>query len=431
MATPTKAELFNQLAHACRIINEFWKYCQSNTRNFKDDSDSFQQTFEGNHIAATQAALVTFRESLGGLIQGGRALLEPILQDLARIGYNSIEDTTDAMLVDIFDGMEAATETIQARDWTYANLTTGGSNNGNGTVYRLVTDKDEYDIESGSAVGGTVKLECIRDKHHGLEEGQEEFAIYGSGKDAWDVLDLGTAPSPKGLIYSTRAHDGLLTNPSFDTYTATTFSSATDLNGWNFLSSYANYSIDTANYFRREPGETTGNSLKNTASDTIYQNLTDAAGSLDPSSPAMLVVRYNREVGSAAGSIKIYLGATTETINLASETGWNDARIIDDSGIWYDNFKQDVSGNGLQIKIETTISSGYLLIDEVILVQPQMYDGKWYLITAGGSDYLKNDYFSFGDTVTNTGVIQYWISRLFGRYLPHDTGTPTYSDTPT
>jgi len=69
-----------------------------------------------------------------------------------------------------------------------------------------------------------------------------------------------------------------------------------------------------------------------------------------------------------------------------------------------------------------------LLVDEIILAQPAKFDGKYYLLTSGRTDFLKGDYFRFTDTVVNTGRIQYIISRLFGKYLPHTAAAPTYAD---
>ena len=441
MATPTKAELWNQIAHACRLINEHWKWCVSNTRNFLADSDSFQQVFEGNHISATQNALSLFRSQLGALLLNGRSFLEPLLMELARTGYSSVEDSIDTMLVDIFDGMVLATETILNRAWTFGGsgiATADGGNNGTGKVYRLTKDADQYNIESGSLTGGIIKFLCQSDRHHGLEEGNEEFAVFGSGRRPFDQLDLGTCTEGKGIISATRAHDGILVNPSFDTFTSATGSSpysltdANSLPGWTFTTSYTNAVIDTTTYYRREPGNTIGHSLKFTASDTITQRLVDAAANIDPSAPVMFLVRYNRQVGAFTGDLTIACGALTATIALAAQTGWNDliCGYNTDHNAWYKNFMSDVSGQGTLVTVTVARTGGSLYVDEIVLIQPKMFDGRWYLVTAGGTDYLRDDSFTFTDSVANTGIMQYWISRLFGRYMPHAAAGETYSDTP-
>jgi hypothetical protein len=50
------------------------------------------------------------------------------------------------------------------------------------------------------------------------------------------------------------------------------------------------------------------------------------------------------------------------------------------------------------------------------------------MLTAGDIDFLKEDYFTFTDSVANTGRNQYWISRIYDKYLPHASSGETYAD---
>jgi hypothetical protein len=444
MADPTKAELFNQIAHACKIINELDKFNTSNTPNILAMIQAFQAEYKGNHIVLTESAVNTMRDSLSNLYLHGRNILEPIIQDLAILGYDSVEEETRDMLVDIYDGMEDATETIQARDITWAAETTGlatvGSNNGTGKVYRITKDQDGHDLENGFPVGD-LKLKCFVDKHGGLPSGREQFILYGDGKRGLDQIDMGDVPGNKQDLYATRSADQLLPNASFDTYNATVFTAADDLAYWQFETDYSNFEIDENNYYRRrvgvESGDTPlGSALKILDNDAIYMYCPDANIQFDPTLPVFFIVRYNCEQDSCDGDLTISIGSQNETVSLTTQTGWNDLvlGVANSTKGWYTNFQDDDNGNGIKITIRLeNRTTGTLLIDEILLVQPVFYEGSgcWFLVTAGATDFLRDDEFTYSDSCAETGIIQKILAREFGFYLPHTTGTPTYSDTPT
>lgn len=422
----SKAELWDQLAKAIKILDETYKYAGQNATNFIGLVDTLQQAFEGDHIGGTNTAFASLRSQLSSIC-GSADGLNALLIELAKIGYSSLATNASAALDDIAKGMIAASETVKNRAWTYGAMTAGGSNVGTGVLYRLTADKNNQTIETGAFHGGIVKAEITTDKNTGTISGSEQCKIYGSGLVPVDNIYLGTAPSGEMSIYAKRAVDGILSNGNFASYaddgTDVTFSSWTAT-----ATTKATYlTTDTSNYYRKIDSSIAGV----TAKFLDNNSLTQYVSNINPSLPCFLIVRYYR-YSSCDGTLTIRLGSKTSAITLSSQadTTWLDA-VIGTSGSdgWYDNFKEDSGGYGARVAITlASRTAGSLGLGEVLLIQPTLYDGKYYLLTAGRTDFLKSDYWTFTDSVSNTGRIQTTLCRLYKKYLPHTSGTPTYAD---
>ena len=426
----SKAELWSQLSKAIKILDETFKYAGQNATNFLGLLDSLQQAYEGDHIGTTNAQFTSLRSQLNAIC-GTSAPLDALVIELARIGYNSLSTSASLALDDIAKGMNAASETITNRAWTYGSVAVGASNVGTGVVYRLTTDKYSKTIEQGAFPGGIVKIEIINDKNTGRSSGTEQAKIFGSGVIPTDYLYLGTAPAGESTLTAYRAEDGILSNANFSDYTDdavnVTFTNWTLDN--TTKTTYAD--VDTTTYYRKQSDGSAGVTMKFGDNNAATQYITNASSSIDPTLPCFLIVRYRR-YSSCDGTLTIRLGSKTETVTLSSvsDATWYDLVLgVADSDGWYDNFKEDSSGLGARIKISlTSRTTGTLGIGEVILAQPSAYDGKYYLLTAGATDFLVGDLWTFTDSVANTGRIQTTIARLYSKHLPHTSGTPTYAD---
>jgi len=431
--TATKAELWDQLSKAIKIIDQTFLFGASNSPNYLGLEDAVIQAAEGSHYGSVLQSLAAYRSGINALIDSGINIIQPIIFELARIGYNSTETNLLLAMRDIREGMVAATETIKARDWTFGSVSAGGGNTGNGTVYRLTKDQDNHNLENGSPVGGVVKFKTTTDKNNGETAGNERFRLYGSGQLPVDGLELGTIMGTVNEdVRATRSPDGLLVNGSFDDLNSTL---TTDETGWT-LSAAASFAKVTeaagTNVFRNSPGLNTGSSLRFTASANITQFISEEAINIDPSFPVFLIVRYRRE-SAVTGTLTIRLGSQTETVTLGSvaDETWLDATLGTGTATkgWYKNFREDSATKGVRVDIAiSSLAVGTLLVDEVILAQPIFFDGRYYLVTAGTADFLRDDSFTFSDTVANTGRNQYILSRTTGVYLPSTTGAPTYAD---
>jgi len=423
----SKAELWDQLSKAIKIVDNIYKAGASNSPNVAGMVDTLQQAYEGSHIGTTERNINALRTKYSELIRSYNSSLDALILELARVGYNSIATSVSAALDDIAAGMNGS-ETVKNRAFTFdTTVAAGGSNVGNGTLYRVYRDKYDANIEAGQFIQGTIRARVITDRSNGVSAGAEAAILYGVGTGKVDEIELGNAPNGQQSLNAVKSADSTIgTNLSFDTASG---SNATTFDNWTLTAFTASdFAIYTSDYFRKSPGLTTGQCCQFKLNNTITQTVN--AASIDYSRPVMLIVRAKR-LSSCDGTMTIRLGIKSKAVALSAQSGWFDTYIgvdADDDG-WYDNFKEDNSGNGFRVAVDlASRTTGTLLIDEIILAQPVLWNGIYYLLTAGSTDYLKEDYFEYVDSVSNTGVNQTWLARLYSKHLPHTSGSPTYAD---
>lgn len=428
--TASKAELWSQASLAIKIADEIFKFAGQNATNFLGLVDALQQVYEGDHIGATNSQITSFRSQLNSIC-GSASLLNAVLIELAKVGYNSIATTASAALDDIAKGMSAASETVKNRAWTYGSISATAGNTGSGTIYRLTTDKYGNTIETGAFPGGVVKATIISDKNTGSPSGTEQASLNGNGISPVDYIYLGTCPSSSSTLTAYRAQDGLLSNPNFADYTDDNVNIGAT--SWTFTATTktTKLDVDTTYYFRKQATGAAGVTIKFMDNNAAVQYVSSTGNAIDITKPCFLIVRYRR-YNSCDGTLTIRLGSKTESIVLTtvSDATWYDLVLgVADSDGWYENFKEDSGGLGARIEIAlASRTTGELGIGEIILAQPIQYDGKWYLMTAGATDFIQGDSFTFTDSVSNTGRIQTTLARLYSKHLPHTSGTPTYAD---
>lgn len=418
----TKADLWTQLSKGIKIVDDLFTEFST---NLLANMISLEDDYEGNHISETATQLRSLRTKANSIITGGSSFLSPMVKDLGRVGYYSLKTSSVDILQDIADGMTTLSETVKNRAFTFGSVSAYVSNVGDGTVYRLTKDKNNANIENGYANGGITKIKCTSDRYSRRTSGNEAFEIYGVGLTDIDAIELGTAPQAVTAIYAltSRQCTTYITDGSFDTADD---SGTLTCSGWDF-DVPANFTKEVTDTFRNTPGSSSGIAIKINDNSYLEQNLSDKGKSFDATKPTCIVLRYMRK-NSCDGTLTLTLGSKSVTVDLSTATNdvWADLTlgVTDNKGYYGQWFKDDTT-----IKIALSgATTGEVIVDEIIVTQPTAYDGKYYFVTAGKTDYLKDDYFTFTDSVLNTGRIQYILSRLFGVYLPHTNGTPTWAD---
>lgn len=419
----SKSELWTQLLNLIKILDNTYLYGAVNSPNFLGMEEILQEAYVGNHVGLTQQRMTAMRGQLNAMLANGPSLLDPVVKELAKVGYNSTATSARAALDDIYQGMVDGTETVKERDCTFGAVAADVGNNSTGTVYRLTKNKDNHDLEGGFYAAGITKVLVTADAFTGGTEGAETAKIYGSGQVKTDELAIGTAPSESKTLQavSSDSISNLISNAGFETITGT--APAISVSGWTMG--------DAADFDESAMVYRGAKSLKFVDNGNILQYITSA--SIDKTRPVFVLVRFNRAADACDGNLTIRLGSQTATVALVAQTGWNDLILgagTDTKG-WYDNFKEDYTGLG--VRVQLTLDSrtgGSLLVDEVIIAQPTSFDGKYYMLTTGAltADCLVGDFWTFTDSVVNTGRTQTWIARLFGKFFPHTSGAPTYAD---
>src|SRR3990167_6568556 len=111
---------------------------------------------------------------------------------------------------------------VQTRAFVRGAFSAGGGNTGDGTIRRVVTDRDGEAIEVGSP--DVVTLECVLDGNTGTNEGQELFRVYGRpfGTDYVDMLaSSGYGSGLSEEIEAATVDRGILFNPTFNSFQGT------------------------------------------------------------------------------------------------------------------------------------------------------------------------------------------------------------------
>lgn len=417
----SKSQLWSQLTKAIKVIDELWKAGATNAgANTVDLLFSLETDYQGNHISSTSSLFRSFRMSLESIVSMS-AILQPLIIELAKIGYKSNSEEIDNALDDIYKEMDILSETVKARDGTFGAMVAGGSNIGTGKLYRNTVDYVGTDIETGRP--GIVKGTIISDKNTDKLFGTEGMTLQGFGKTPIDHLDLGDAPGGSLYLTGTRAQDpDILVNADFDTHSGTGGIDI-EFEGWD-LSDATKISNDDTIKFRD------AQSLEFLDNANIEQHI-GTIGTILPEKPLFFITRFYKK-SNCDGILTIRLGTQTENIDLSTvpNATWTDIVLgIDDQKGYYENWIEDDSGDGARVNISlASRTTGTLLIGEVVLDNPLQYNGLYYLLVAGRDDFLKDDYFTFTDSFVETGRIQFTLARLFGKNLPHTTGAPTYPD---
>lgn len=448
MAAPTKAEYWTQIATVADIIESVYN---SGIADINTKHDTFQQLYEGNNLLAIETAVSVQRSMISGGVGEGKEILSGIILDMARTQYNSHHrgDITRA-LRDIRLEMAANSETIKHRNITRDTVAYAGANIGTGKAYRCYTDKYGDVMEAGYAAQKTV-IDCFSDKNTGARfSGREQFRIWGEGRSPRDQLDIGTATDAEQEIIALRSTDCQLGNASFEEGTGTA-GSTTAITSWtatggafgtDILRTVAAEAGNTdGKPFRNKPGKTTGQCMQlTTATSKVTQKFSLRKINLNPNLPLLVVSRVRPSTGVAFnGTYEYRVGSKTSTLaHGAMAAGWQDKEILtfNSADAWYDNFRED------DVRVEHGLSvynAGSLYVDETIFCQPGngnagiFYDGVHYAVLAGATDWQRGlssatDTMDWTDTSADTGEMQYWLQRLFGFYMPHTSGAPTYAD---
>lgn len=412
----TKVAYWDQITEIIKIINEIFKFSNSNTENYIDLEEALLSGLTGDHLDQTRTALRSLRSSIVQAANtNSRALLDPIIRELAFYHYDSNTDLTDAALAALIKGMSDGSETILSRGYTH-DSSFSFSGVGSGEIYRSKLDEYGNTLEIGEK--GDFKLICTRDKNNGGIEGSEEFVFRGDGTDKpQDEIDVGDEPSVIVSLTATNyASSSYVTNASFEQNSGT--GASFTLTGWT-LGTPANLQENTTNTY----SSLSSSSLEFLDNTYIKQDIV-----LDDfANPYFVIIPYMRKT-SCDGTLTITLGSksVTKDISTAVNDTWEFLVMgIEDTKTFYNNWKQEDNSFKIDLSSRTT---GTLIIDDVIFSIPVFINGSFWLIMAGPTPYISDDEFSGTDTTTDTGIIQNTMQRLFGISLPHTSGTPTYAD---
>lgn len=418
MGSPSLAECETMIKHAVAVFDKLLNCASIDSPNVIGLMDTFEQAIEGDYAAQALGGMRAIRGDLASAISADRvrAVLDPIWVDLAKAqDYAEKNSGVEAIIRRHYRYMIENSKSVNARDFTFGTPTFSGAT-GNGAIKRLALDEDSQDIEIG--VAESFEARCVADQ--GSVDRHKEVFRFSSGDAPVDGLERYGSGSSRDIACRS-ADDSLVLNPHFALGT-----SGVSITNWDVATGdVVNTAIDTANYPKTYPGQSMASLKIQTANLALSQKISNTGAKLAPNVPWYLQLMFNRAVGSGSGTLAIALGATTASVAVAAQTGWNVLGLAMDQGLWWKNFKE----NDLDITITWTHTSGYVLVADVILVPLEPFRGQWYIPIGGTTPFMLRDRAAWSDSLVES-KLQYWIQYAYpGIYLPSDAGgSETWTD---
>lgn len=423
MADPTEAEIQDQLKRAIHwyeSLREAGEESGAVTDTLLSIEDGLFQALEGDYNDQIVGAILTSRSRVDGALRDAANAVFPILLQYAKF-LDVPERTAQGILGRIYDHFIKTGQTIKTRAFTYGTPVASGTNVGNGVIKRLTTDFQGFDIEN---VHQELKrAECFGDAATGSFRHEERFQFIGeeARRDSLELKGSGRSVEIRALS----ARDSLLINPSFSSFGGSAINSLTSIGGWTATTDITVHELieGAGNFYRDFQGDTNPRAFQFNANDKLSQALTVRNTVLNANTPYYLQIAYNRELGAGDGTLTIRMGSTSKSVVLAAQTGWNILSLDIDQNLWTRNFNEA----DLDIEIELSgNTTGSVAVDDVLFVPWAFFDGSWWLVIGGDTKFALEDKFVMTDTATDA-VIQRWLFRMFGRFLPHDAA-PSIAD---
>lgn len=425
----TESEIRTAIGKACFVFQKLYDRANSSA-SVTDPLDEILNDFTTlvqepwGRQAAQGASRVRGSYSSSISPQAVRVWIDPMLREYARIkSFPESLNSPSAIIARLFDDFIDNTESVKRRNPTFGSTSAGGSNVGDGTLIRCTTDADGEVIEAITPEAKTFK--CVADYQSGTQQHQERFEARGAARN-FDWLEV-TGSGRIGSLSALSALDAntYVQNPSWSDGTGTT--TVTALPGWTPGSGagvFTNIQRDATTY-RGGDNAATQYSLKLTTTESVEQALSVRGARFSPNVPYVCQVAWNKTAGSGVGgNVKITLGGNTATVALSAGSNWQILRLALTANSWLKSF--NTSDPVIKVEWESA-TSGYLLLDDLILAPMTQFDGSYWAAIGGATAFLRDDVFTVTDSVATESIIQRWLWYAYGRYLP-SSASPTWAE---
>jgi len=428
MATQTEAQIQAEISAAIAVFEESRKYFHVNSSgalsNYIARESTFFASTDGDFSTLSRQGLSNFRAGLNSIISRAslQSVLDPLLRNYAKVVGTITETDPLGILRRLYDRFTDNTLSVDSREITFGTPA-AGSNIGDGIINRLTRDSRAQLVENVTVEA--KRADCVFDQNTGADEHEEIFEFRGQDPEI-DFLQV-TGSGDSARIQAVSARNSLVLNPSFSDFGGT-IGTLTDLTSWD-VSLISAFTLDEVNFYRGFPGDSTPRALQFTVNGYVEQLFSENSIRLEQEIPYYCQIAYNRSVGSCDGTLILTLGNVQTSVTLAAQSGWQILRIPIGSSNWPRVF---ANGDAMKLRIQLTgRTTGTLLVDDVIFTPFTPFDGTWYCVVGGANPFIGNhhDTFTWTDTAVDAAVIQYWLWRAYGFYLPHNNvGGETWTD---
>lgn len=428
-AAPNSASLQTQL----QDIIELYGDLRSSLATVVTNMGTLTSNLESERAGAIQAGADRFRQLLAEAWRAGDPLI-PHIYDWVQLADKSLDNLSLDDAISIMESYWRTNSiTVDSRAFSYGSISAGGGNTGSGRIVRLTVNEHAEAIENTIGADSWA-ARCVADVSAALgglevtQRGEEMFLLESgdASKDGLEQLGAGI----RTTLAAVHSDNSLVQNAGFDTYDNA--SAPASIVGWDTDITLAGDGTDvdglsTTIYLPKKASTETRYSLRVKTDIVLTQRFDANAIKLFQGQPLFAELNYNRSVGTAVGTLKLDVGShSSATVTLGSaSSGWQQLLCIgDDENSYYANFVEDP----LTVEITITITSGTLLIDDLILASMPFVGNLPTIIVPGATAFRAGqpsantgDTFTWSDTCSENGVIQREFVRLTGRQLPHQT----------
>jgi len=433
MATPTWGEVWTQLTNAVKIFDDLRNVGNVTSPTLISSLDTYIQSLEGDAATTGGSFARSLRASFANLVASTGGMMVPHLLDLAKVILSDAL-SAEAALVDLYRYMNDNGYRIKSRAWSFGAIANGGSNVGNGTIYKLVFDQFGYTIESCHPTKTTFR--CIQDSNSGSLPGREVFEVFQRNAP---LDDLELDGSGFRSVVVGHAGDEILRNASFQVFTGTA-SAPTDIPNWSWSGAAISnatfeFSSTTNNWYRKSPEEaqnspSTGGTpygLICKATGILSQKIRYLGINLSFNVPYIFGIRWRRDptgFTAGTGAITLRLGSNAlATVAVAAQAGWE--TLTQPLPLTTSNWLKNFNENDLDFAIDITVTTNVLCIDDCFCGPMSQFDGLWYFAVGGATNWLREDYHTFTDTEVGSKVQREIALTFPGYYLPSAPAAPS------
>lgn len=439
----TEAQAWTQIKLIAKALDERDLYLSTNSEKLIDHLNDVKSNLKGNASSKIESWSSGFLNTAqSGMSPGDvRRAFTGALEDFCQ-AINKPVGTYKENLIVLFDRMTSESDTINSNGPTYGSVSAGGSNVGNGLLYRLTVDEDD------NPLGGNTKeaktFYCLSDENSNAEY-REVFGVEGENRrDDWAQYTGSGLKKETPAITAISAQDSenFINNPGWNisgtqpaASTPAAPATTTSITNWT-VSATANFEVDIDTVYRGAPNVTTPKSLRIKDNGNIEQVINAArATSFPKETPLFRRVAVYRE-SNCDGTLTFEFGADTKATTMTSLTNgaWNIVTMAFDANAYYKAYRE----NDLNIKFTlASRTTGTLLLSPVEIAAWTPIDGTYYVAAGGSTSWIEDDSYSFTDSESARAILLYWLiersqaANIVGRpfTLPMDnSGTETISD---
>jgi hypothetical protein len=442
--SPTEVQIRAQWTAAIAILESVRNLADSSVAGDGNLLDDLVVSLKGEYTPSLTTVTSRMRAGLSALVspQQAQQAFGPVLLEYGhRISKGGGYRDLLLLMGALYDHFVDNALYVLTRGIGYDLTPTLGTDNvGNGAIGRLTVDHGGFDLEACHVE--TKRFVCVADQNQGVKKGAEVFEFLGEASSpdnllvgaAYDTGKLfGSGQSQSARLRSYHAGGGpggsSLNNSSWSTYVAT---NSPKFTAWDETTNPTKVTQNTSVTYRSYPNATVEGSLQLTGDGgtvLITQTLANMRITRFEDRPYGLRIMAKADVGVATdGNLIVTLGSSSQSfaVNTIRTTGgWVEIILDFDADSWFQNFGE--ADMAVTISWDSP-TSGYLLLDDAILMALDSIDGTYWWIRQNAAvpvNWLVDDELSFTDTggAPGTGKLQWWLWRSGYGYLPNSGTT--------